>query len=67
MRPGTIRPEMGGRRPQGGRRYVRTGQSRIWPLSGSAAQGKGDDPEGACRDAVRVRQGRQQVGTGSFP
>jgi hypothetical protein len=28
---------------------------------------KGMDPEGACRDAVRVRQGRQQVGTGSFP
>ena len=32
-----------------------------------AQQRKGDDPEGACRDAVRVRQGRQQVGTGSFP
>lgn len=36
-------------------------------LRGTAAQRKGDDPEGACRDAVRVRQSRQQVGTGRIP
>ena len=34
---------------QGGQNDVRTEQDRFWEFSGTAAQGKGHDPEGACR------------------
>lgn len=34
---------------QGGQNDVRTEQDRFWGFSGTAAQGKGHDPEGACR------------------
>ena len=34
---------------QGGQNDVRTEQDRFWQFSGTAAQGKGHDPEGACR------------------
>lgn len=34
---------------QGGQNDVRTEQDRFWEFSGIAAQGKGHDPEGACR------------------
>ena len=34
---------------QGGQNDVRTEQDRFWEFSGTAAQGEGHDPEGACR------------------
>lgn len=34
---------------QGGQNDVRTEQDRFWEFSGTAVQGKGHDPEGACR------------------
>ena len=34
---------------QGEQNDVRTEQDRFWEFSGTAAQGKGHDPEGACR------------------
>ena len=34
---------------QGGQNDVRTEQDRFWEFSGTAAQGTGHDPEGACR------------------
>ena len=34
---------------QGGQNDVRTEQERFWQFSGTAAQGEGHDPEGACR------------------
>lgn len=34
---------------QGGQNDVRTEQDRFWEFSGTAAQGKRHDPEGACR------------------
>ena len=34
---------------QGGQNDVRTEQDRFWEFSGTAAQGKGHDSEGACR------------------
>ena len=34
---------------QGGQNDVRTEQDRFWEFSGTAAQGKGHDLEGACR------------------